>query len=73
MLLDFCSDNNIKVFDFLRGNEFYKNDWGTIIQENYLLTYTKRNFKGLVKSIDLKYVKNNDSVVCKTIKFIQRK
>jgi len=73
MLLEYCYENNIKAFDFLRGTESYKNDWGTVIQRNYQLTYTKLNFKGLVKSIDLKYVKNDASSVYKLIKFIQGK
>ena len=73
MLLDYCTEHNVKVFDFLRGVENYKNDWGTSIQHNYQLAYTKSNFKGLVKWIDLNYVKNDTSRVYKLIKRIQGK
>lgn len=49
--------NNLKIFDFLRGNENYKDFWKITTNQNTQITYIKNNWRGLMTFI---YYLNED-------------
>lgn len=57
------ADADLRVFDFLRGNEEYKKNWGTVTYSNVQLTAVKSNVKGWMILWDWFYNKNRKHFV----------
>lgn len=68
------ADADLRVFDFLRGNEEYKKNWGTVTYSNVQLTAVKSNLKGWMILWDWFYNKNRKHFVFrvyrKLVKFV---
>jgi len=45
-LLEYSMKQGLKKFDFLRGNEPYKNRWNAMITKNSSITFFRKNLKG---------------------------